>query len=539
MLCCRRFPLWTLAGLLVLAGAARADDRPLRQIIDEHVQAAWQREQVRPAGLAADATFLRRVYLDLVGVIPSYAETVAFLQDTSADKRARLIDKLLDDPRFAAQQASFWDQVLFGRDPPDPELTRRRDLFQKWLTDQFAANVPYDRWVKELLLSEGSTAENGPVMFYAQFRNKPDETAVAVSKIFLGTQLQCARCHDHPFDKWKQTDFYGLAGFFARLAFLEGNVGGKRHYMVAEKSTGEVLFTGPAADQKPGQKGTPVAARYLGGDVLQEPPLPKDFREPELKGAKSLPKPFFSRKQMFADWATSPDNPYFTRAVVNRIWAQFLGRGLVHPVDNLGDNNPPSLPELMEAMAGQLRGHGYDLKWLIRELVNTQVYQQADTGELTDALLRWYERARVRPLTAEELMASIRTATGYDLASGKPGERLPGATNEYFLRYFGEPVNGRGDFQAGLAEHLFLNNSGDIRQMIAQKTGNLADQLLTDKAPWEEKVDRLFVWVLNRPPKPKERQRFVAHLTSQADARPLVEEAIWALINSSEFRFNH
>jgi len=528
-----------LSLLLFLPLAARADEKPLRQVIDAELQAAWQREKLAPAPRSSDAEFLRRLYLDLVGTIPTYDEARQFLDSKDEQKRAQLIDRLLDDPRFALHQATVWDQVLFGRNPPDSEVTRRREGFQKWLTDQFARNAPYDQWVRAVLTAEGSTADTGPAMFYAQFRNQPEEAAVAVTRIFLGTQLQCARCHDHPFDKWQQLDFYGMAGFFARLVFIENGSNGRRNYLVGEKRTGEVLFSGPAAQQTPGKKGTPVQAKFLGGTALEEPALPAGFKDVELKGAKTVPKPDFSRKEKLAEWVVAPDNPYFAKATANRVWAQFLGRGVVHLVDNLSDKNPPSLPALFQTLSEQLQAHKYDLKWYIRELVNTQAYQLAGQGASTDATPQWFERARVRPLSAEEILAALLRATGAD-SGMKPGDKLPNSGNEYFLRTFGEPLNGRGDFQAGLNEHLFMNNSGNVRQLISARKGNLAEALVSSKAPPAERVERLFLSVLSRPPSAAETERFATHLqTGGAKQEALVEEAIWALVNCAEFRFNH
>jgi hypothetical protein len=306
-------------------------------------------------------------------------------------------------------------------------------------------------------------------------------------------------------------------------------------FRIAEKSTGEVLFTGSVKEQKPGQKGEPVRPRFLGGPELDEPSAPKGFKEPDFKGNKIAP-PLFSRKAKLAEWVTAPDNPYFARAVVNRVWAQFLGRGLVHPVDDLSQRNAPSHPALFEALTRQLLASKFDLKKLIRELVNSETYQLACTGPNTEALPTWFERARVRPLTAEELLAALVVATEFP----KDGFKGSGEPTEYFLRYFGEPTDGQGNFQGSLAEHLFLNNSPHIRGMAQQRKGNLTDTVLNMKASWEEKVERLFLTVLNRPPSAVEQQRFVKHLSSDAKNAPaLVEEAVWVLVSCSEFRFNH
>jgi hypothetical protein len=527
--------LWSPA-LVALCGLlppcpAQGEEKPLRQLIDAEVRAAWKRARVTPAKRAGDATFLRRVYLDLVGTIPTHDEVKRFLADTGATKRAGVIDKLLDDPRFAAQQAAVWDLVLFGRNPPNLDGARSRAGFRAWLGKKFADNTPADRWVRDLLLAE----QEGTELFYVQFRGRPEDAAVGVSRTFLGTQLQCARCHDHPFESWTQRDFYGLAAFFARLVVVDRPpVKGRRRFAVAEKRAGEVLFSGAAKDQRPGRKGEPIKARFLGGPDLAEPALPRGFKEPVLRGAGPLPRPAFSRKEKLAAWVVAADNPYFARALANRLWGQFLGRGLVHPVDDLGGKNPPSHPALLEALTKGLKAHKYDLKWFIRELVSSEAYQLGAAGKLTDALPRWFERARVRPLSAEELLAAMTTATGLTAA----GAKVSPGTQEYFLRYFGEPTNGRGEFQGGLTEHLFLNNSGQVRQFTQRRKGNLADQVLTSKEPWDKRVERLFLSALSRPPSPAERKRFVSHLTSTKNTEALVEEAVWVLLNCAEFRFN-
>jgi hypothetical protein len=520
-----------LAVTLTLTGNASADDKPLREIIDAEMQKGWRNEKISPAGPSNDATFLRRVYLDLLGTVPTYQETKQFLADPDPNKRAILIDRLLENPCWPTHQANVWDLALFGRNPPGGDATRKRDGFKKWLADQFARNVPYNRWVHELLLAE----QEGSELFIVQYRNLPEDATVAVSRIFLGTQLQCARCHDHPYDNWSQRDFYGMTGFFVRLVVVDG--GGKKSSRIAEKSTGEVLFTGSVKEQKPGQKGEPVRPKFLGGTELIEPPVPKGFKEPDfIKANKDLQRPLFSRKEKLAAWVTAEDNPYFARAAVNRVWAQFLGRGLVHPVDDLSKRNTPSHPELFETLTRHLIASKFDLKNLIRELVNSTTYQLACTGTNSEALPTWFERARVRPLSAEELLAALVVSTEFP----KDGFKGSGDPMVYFLHYFGEPTDGLGNFQGSLSEHLFLDNSSQIRMFAQQRKGNLTETLLTMKAGWEEKVERLFLSVLSRLPSAAERQRFVKHLSSDAKMTPaLVEEAVWVLISCSEFRFNH
>jgi hypothetical protein len=256
-----RSSLPCIVGIVLFSTLGSAQERPLRQVIDAEIRAGWQREKITPAGSASDAVFLRRVFLDLVGVVPTYEEASAFLKDGDPQKRSRLIDRLLADPRFATQQAHLWDLVLFGRHPQNANETRKREGFTRWLADQFARNVPYDRIVKSLLTAE----EEGSEMFYVQYRSAPEEAATAVARVFLGTQLQCARCHDHPFEAWTQKDFFGMAGFFVRLVVIDA---GNKKFRIAEKSTGDVLFAGSVKELKPGMKGDPVRPKFLGGIEL-------------------------------------------------------------------------------------------------------------------------------------------------------------------------------------------------------------------------------------------------------------------------------
>ncbi|MFN4258003.1 MAG: DUF1549 domain-containing protein [Gemmataceae bacterium] len=537
--------VWGCLGLVAgLASApALAADPLLRQRIDAEIRAVWQQHQVAPAPLADDATFLRRVYLDLVGIIPNYEETKRFLDDQDPNKRTKLIDQLLADPRFGLHQADVWDMVLFGRNPPGNEASNRAG-FHAWLQKQFNENVAYDVWVRALFQAEGNTVDHGAPMYLVQYDRRPEDATEAITQTFLGVQLQCARCHDHPFDEWKQRDFYGMAAFLARLQTVNvGKAGQLNKIAIGEKETGDVLFSGPATDQTPGKKGEPIKPKFLHGDELQEP-TPKTMSEARLPDGKMPSKPSFSRKDKLAEWITSPTNPYFAKAVANRVWGQFMGRGLAHPVDNLSDTNRPTHPVLLEILTQAMIEHQFDLKWFIRELCNSQTYQLAATGsDTTDALPRWFERARVRPLSAEELLESWRVATGYEDALKQAGQKIPedrfhGITWGYMIRFFGTPNNGVGDFQGGLHEHLFLNN-GQVGQLITPNKGGLHNALMSTDAPWDQRVERLFLSVLNRPPRPQERAKFVAFLDTSDDQPGRVSEAIWALMTCSEFRFNH
>lgn len=540
-----RWLLFTMLCIVLIHPCIARGDEALRDVIDRHIGQAWQANQIEPSEMCSDAEFLRRIYLDLLGIIPAYDEASAFLDDSSPDKREKLIARLLDHPRFGLHQSDVWDMVYFGRNPPGYG-TRDRDGFKNWLRDQFNENVPYNVWTREILRAKGNTVENGAPMFYVQYKNAPEDAVQAVTQKFLGVQLQCARCHDHPFDDWSQLDFYGTAAFLARLQVV--GVGKKEKlnaYAIGEKNLGEVLFSGPASEQEPGQKGEPVKPKFLGGDPLEEPELPEDFKEDRnFPNGKIPPEPKFSRKDALADWITRPDNPYFARAAANRIWAQFMGKGIVQPVDNLSPANPPSHPELLDALTRSLVEHHFDLKWFIGEIVSSKTYQLSASGSSAEAKPIWYERARYRPLSAEELLESWVLASGYDKvveAGEQTSEnrlRIKGITWDYLRNAFGQPNDGVGNFQGGLHEHLYLNN-GQVRQLISDRPGSLHDTLTISESTWERRVERLFLQTLSRRPTPEETEKFVTFLTAEDDPRGRLHDAIWSLLTCSEFRFNH
>lgn len=543
--------LWLVALIVCggLIGTVFGDERPLRDVIDQALSEVWQREKLTPAEPASDAEFLRRVSLDLLGVIPSHDETVAFLNDTTPTKRAALIERLLADPRFAQHQTDVWDLVFFGRNPPGYD-TDKRDGFQNWLREQFTQNTPYDAWARQILRADGNTVENGAPTFFLQYRNQPEDATEKVTQTFLGVQLQCARCHDHPFESWKQVDFYGLAAFLSRLDVVQvGKKDNLTMYAIAEKSSGDILFTGPAKEQMPGKKGDPVKPKFLQGDLLEEPPLPEGFKEVKFENNKPPPKPVFSRKDQLADWITDPTrNPFFARAIANRIWAQFFGRGIVHPVDNMSPANPPSHPELLEHLTAALVAHKFDLKWFMTELCNSKAYQLSAKSGSSDPLPRWFDHARWRPLSAEELIESWRVATGFDVAqaaSQKSGDakqkidRYRPLGSGYMLRFFGSPNTGTGEFQGGLHEHLYLNN-GPLGSVVPSGKGSLIEQLMDESKAADERIERLYLSLLNRPPEAEERQKIAEYVSvEKQQAQDRWREAIWVLMTCSEFRFNH
>jgi hypothetical protein len=519
-----------------------ADDERLRDTIDREIKAGWAKEKITAPIQSSDSVFLRRVYLDLVGMIPTYEETTAFLKDPDPKKREKLIDKLLADPRFARQQAHVWDLAMLGRNAKLVEGTvghRNRERFRQWLAKQFESNEPWDRIATKILRAE----EDGSQLFFA-VNSGTDEMVTAVSRVFLATQIQCAKCHDHPYEPWTQKDYHGMAAFFVRTMVVE--VPGKpeitnqkgKQYLVGEKAIGEALFATEEIDPKTKKKQSiPIKPKFLSGAALTEPESPKDHVEPKLKPGEVPPKPAFSRRERFSEWMTAKDNPYFARAAVNRVWAQFMGRGFVHPVDDFNSQNPPSHPELLKAIEKEFVAHKFDLKWLVREIVSSEAYQTTDLGSVTDAMPKHYERARIRPLSVEELTASLHLATGLGLESALKAE-----PSSQMLQYLGQPTDGQGRFQGSLSEHLFLHNGDLIRGLCRPNKGNLSEKLLVGSEDWNAKVERMFLSVLSRPPTSEEKERFVKYLSADPKDAKLaaqrMEEAMWVLVSCSEFRFN-
>ncbi|MEX0718075.1 MAG: DUF1549 and DUF1553 domain-containing protein [Planctomycetaceae bacterium] len=537
-------PLVAAVSMAVSAGSSIAAE-PLRDVIDARIEATWKEQEIQPAAPAGDAEFLRRVHLDLVGTIPSYEEAVAFLADEDPAKREKLVDELLADPRFGTHQANVWDLVYFGRSPGNSRV-REREGFRKWLAERFNQNTPYDQWALAMLKAEGSTVEEGAPTFLLQYAGNERTAAIGVSRLFMGMQLQCAECHDHPFEAFTQLDFYGLAAFYSRMQPVSlKDKDGQKNFAVGEKNLGEVLFTGPQIDQKPGDKGEPVKPKFLEGEKLQEPELPKDVQDPKtFPNGETPPKPYFSRKDALAEWIVDPDNPYFTKAVANRVWAQFMGRGIIHPVDNLSDLNPPSDPELWERLTADLVAHQYDLKWLIREIVNTRAYQLASAGPVDRPDPRWFEQAKVRPLIAEELAASMETATrNLDLKAAAGNDDNFKTVRSLLISRFGEPLNGVGVYQGDVFENLHFANEGNLQQFLYDSGRNqlLADMANSEATP-EEKIDEMFLTVLSRRPTDAERAKYLAYVgqaTEPTAQATYWADAIWVLLASSEFRFNH
>lgn len=498
-------------------------DRPAENnFIDGLVWDKLQRLGIRPSGLCDDATFLRRAFLDTIGTLPTAAEVREFLVDPSEHKRSVVIDRLLERPEYVDYWTMKWLNLLKA----DPLTVTPQGVVavQRWLHGSFTANKPFDQLAYELLTVQGNTAAIGPGSFY-KAATKPEEMARSLSQLLLGVRIECAQCHHHPSERWGQEDFVGLAGFFTGVK-------------LKKLPNGEDAIVSRGGSDLPHPRGgQPVPARALGD-------APADFSS----GG--------DRRQSLARWITAPDNPFFAKAIVNRLWAHYFGHGLVDPIDDLRETNPAANEPLLLALENHLREIDYDLKAFTRTLLNSRVYQgSGDVDESNAADRQNFSHAVEKTLPAEVLLDAICQATGVpEKFNGWPSghraievwdSRMP----SYFFTIFGRPVRAtvceceRSD-EPSISQALHLLNSPEIEQKLGHHNGRarqLADSTLT---PVE--IIRELYWVtLARPPSDAEIQTMQEAFGDDTAAndppsrRAATEDILWTLLNSKEFLFNH
>lgn len=496
-------------------------DFPPHNFIDELATTEWKRIHAPPAPLADDATFLRRVSLDLIGTLPTVDETRKFLDDRAADKRSRIIDELLARPEYVDYWSLRWGDLLRAhrRYLGDKGLAS----FTGWIRQSVRENKPLDQMTRELLTAQGNLFTNGPVAYYF-IDEKVEELAETTSQVFLGVRMQCTRCHHHPNEVWSQDDYYGLAGFFSRLETKDSGAQGSRF--------GGPKSLRPAAKDNPNRKPLIAAAPRLFGDAMQPAAATADPR------------------QQLAEWITKPANPFFARNFVNRYWAAVMGRGLVEPVDDLRGTNPASMPALFDALARDFTEHHYDAKHLLRTICNSRVYQlAAELNPQRDLDGQLFTHRVPRRMSAEVLLDAINQVTGTaeTFAGQPPGTRaiaLPDPTIvSHFLATFGRPLRNnpcdcaRG-FTPDLSQVLHLANSPELHAKLISPTGRLAVGLQAGRSD-DDLVDELYLSALGRHPADGERQAVKESLAEGASREEAWQDVLWALINSSEFVFNH
>ena len=506
----------------VVAQPPRANypETPCANFIDDLVVAKLKRIDIVPSRLSSDHEFLRRVYLDTVGVLPSLEETRAFMEAKDPGKRARLIDTLLERPEFAEVWATrFSDLFRVGLLDQGNKGGR---LIYNWMRKAIRDDKPYNEFVTELLTASGNLFYNPTANFYyvTEFA-EPENYATNISQVFLGVRLECARCHNHPWEKWTQDDFWGFAGFFARMGVKDTYQNDESQIHL--KLKGEVVH--PKTKK-------PVAAKYLDGPTETEGP-DEDIRE------------------KLAAWMTSPDNPWFARAIVNRIVKHYLGRGLVEPVDDFRVTNPPSNEALLDALAKDFVRNGYSLRHTIRLILNSRAYQLSSEPNETNRNDEInYSRYPVKRLMAEQLIDAITQVTGVpEKYQGFPlGTRamsIPRGAPSYFLQAFGRmkarEVICERDLQPAMNQAMHLISGDTLQRQITAKNSRLAQWLEDPSLSDEEILKRLFLAALVREPDSREISLALApiRLRGPEARRQAFEDALWALLNSKEFAYNH
>ncbi len=502
-------------GLQADDDASLGDDRTaMIRRIDALIAERWQQSSAIPAESSSDDEFLRRVYLDLTGVIPRVAEARAFLADTAEDKRGKLVDALLASPGHATHLANTWRNLML---PGGLEVAQFQNIagVQNWLRAQFVNNMRFDRVVSDFLVATGG-GDSGPALYYTSLELKPEKLAASTARIFLGLQIECAECHDHPFDHWKQRDFWGYAAYFAQLRQSQ-----------QQPSMVNVSLTD--LDQ---------------GDVKL--PGSEEIVPPQFPGAASVTSDETgARRVQLAIWMASRDNPYLARATVNRVWAQLFGRGIVEPVDDLSRQNAPSHPELFDELAHYFVKSGFDLRELYRTLVNTRAYQLSSKilGDAPAPDL--FAGMAVKTLTAEQLYDSIaRVAKRRSTQNGSPFGLAAGRLFDPQRIAFVSKMELRGrsatEFDGGVPQALTLMNGMDVAQATSTEQSNLLLALDSDLFSDETRIETLFLATLSRYPAETERAFFLKHLQqSVSERKDRLGDTLWALLNSVEFGLNH
>lgn len=523
-----------LIPLPTAVDAAVYEKLPRANFIDGLVWAKLKQLNITPSELAPDASFHRRAFLDVIGRLPTPEETRAFLIDKDPQKRAKLIESLLERPEYADFWANKWTDLL----RPNAYHVGIKATYNldQWLRKSFRENKPYDQFVREIIAANGSTFTNGAAVFYRN-RREPAELTTMVSQLFLGVRLDCAKCHHHPFEVWGQDDFYSFAAFF-------GKIGRKGQGISAPISGGEEVIyhgEGTVGRRRRGGDSAGGVKHPITGEVMTPTPL---LGQPLDLTAEQDPR------EVLAEWVTSPSNPFFAKVIANRVWADLMGRGLVDPVDDIRATNPPSNPELLDALAADFRKNGCDLKKLIRVIATSRAYQLSTTpNERNVADLRNYSRHYRQRLRAEVLLDMVSDITGVPekFEAMPPGSRAmevwTARAQSIFLDSFGRPdpnADPPCERTTGttVVQALHLMNSPNLYRKVTSDEGRCAAVAKSKISP-AELVDELYLLAYSRFPTDTERVAAVKRFDKKgATRRSATEDLMWALINTPEFVFN-
>ncbi|MCI0459343.1 MAG: DUF1549 and DUF1553 domain-containing protein [Gemmataceae bacterium] len=550
-----RLCLCLMGGLAVLGLSAQAnqteqpakgvaapalDARALAAKIDEHLAASWKDAKITPAPLASDSEFLRRVYLDLAGRIPSVAEVRRFREDKRSDKRERIINDLLDGPRYATHFSRVWRALWLPEAATSIQGTFLSPAFESWLRKHLADNTGYDRMVHELITTpmgnrgqidvfqDVFSGKPSPTPFFLAKEAKPENLAASTSRLFLGVKLECAQCHNHFHADWKREQFWQLAAFFDGI-----------------KSQSMMEFTFPSGED-------------LNKRDIKIPNTETVIPALFLDGSKPQFKNNVGSRTTLADWMTARNNPYFARAAVNRIWSYFFGTAMVEPVDEMiGEIAKNSHPALFEELSKQFVANNFDLKYLMRAITNSQAYQRTSSGKVTDAeALALFARMPLRGLTAEQLYDSVAQTTGYnEPAALFPISFVPGAKpspRAEFITRFASLSEKATEFHTSILHALALMNGKLITDATSLETSETLSAVANSPfLDTSERIETLYLAALARLPRPEELTRMLRHVegdrrgaqpttpTERARYNRALADVFWVLLNSGEFMLNH
>ncbi len=495
--------------------------------VDALLEACWTRVGLQPVSPASDVEYVRRVYLDLTGRIPSMSEArkhikVSSSADSSAAWREKLVEELLARRDHATHLASVWRGFLL---PDGVDLTRYggTSAFDSWLAERFRDNEPYDAIVRELLLAEGRAKDSGPMLFYTALQFKPEAIAGQTARAFLGVRMECAQCHDHLLDKrWKQEDFWGYAAFFARISRPKAKIDMISPVLrVHDSHRGEVTL--PHSDEI-------VAPRIPLGESIKD----------ETDGV--------SRRGRLADWLTAADNPYFSRATVNRVWAHLFGRAIVDPVDDMRDGNQAVCPDLLDELAAYFTASGFNLRQLFQVIVLSEAYQLSSRSSEEDpARTQYFAQMNIKTFTPEQLYDSIGLATNLEPLGGEAGDgkslvRLSNTTRQAFIEQFRAPPGQATDYHAGIPQALTMMNGQLIHNATDLERSGILRSLQAPFLSDSQRLEALFLATLSRYPRDDERELLLQQILvaeNNEEKQAVMSDVLWALLNSAEFTLNH
>lgn len=485
--------------------------------IDKLVAARLEAEKTDASPRCSDEEFLRRAFLDLTGKIPTADKAVEFLDGKDSNKRAKLIDELLDSKDFGRHQADIWQALLLPRNSDNRRLMQYYSHLVTWLEEKFNDNVPWDAMVKDILTAKGPVEKSGPVIYWLA-NNSADKVTDNVSRMFLGIQLQCAQCHNHPFTDWKQDEYWGMASFFLNVR-PDGNP------KAAAKKGGSVGIVESPKAKRGKRMMLPESAKILPPKFLQG-------EHPKL-GANEV------RRPTLAGWMVSAKNPFFAKAMVNRLWGQLFGRGIVNPVDDMFAANAASHPELLADLEQQFAASNFDVKHLVRAICNSETYQRTSKpfGNNGEAGPEQFARMAIKPLSPEQRYDALTHLMGNERRAMRNRAQMKGGLGgprEAFVAFFSaEDGADATEYQTGIPQVLRLMNSPQFNN-----GGALAPLVKSAKGP-DEVVEKLFLTVLARRPTVEEKDRVNGYLDkNKGDRREAMAGVLWALMNSSEFALN-